>query len=144
MSTLTKEQKEECERLFKFLDQDKDNKISSRELIIGLGVLGNVLTVCEQKNLKNEHQECDLDTFLNICAEKINFNNVDIELVKSFKILESKEKPGFISQKDFIFILKKFNENITDKDINDIIKEVGSNAEGYINLENLAKEMLVK
>ena len=60
------------------------------------------------------------------------------------KILESKEKPGFISQKDFIFILKKFNENITDKDINDIIKEVGSNAEGYINLENLAKEMLVK
>ena len=144
MSTLTKEQKEECERLFKFLDQDKDNKISSRELIIGLGVLGNVLTVCEQKNLKNEHQECDLDTFLNICAEKINFNNVDIELVKSFKILESKEKPGFISQKDFIFILKKFNENITDKDINDIIKEVGSTKDGYINLENLAKEMLLK
>ena len=144
MSSLTQEQKEECERLFKFLDQDKDNKITSRELIIGLGVLGKVLTVFEQKNLRNEYHECDLDTFLNICAEKVNFKNVDIELVKSFKILESKEKPGFISQKDFIFILKKFNENITDKDINDIIKEVGSNAEGYINLENLAKEMLVK
>ena len=144
MSSLTQEQKEECERLFKFLDQDKDNKITSRELIIGLGVLGKVLTVFEQKNLRNEYHECDLDTFLNICAEKVNFKNVDIELVKSFKILESKEKPGFISQKDFIFILKKFNENITDKDINDIIKEVGSTGDGYINLENLAKEMLLK
>ena len=144
MSSLTQEQKEECERLFKFLDKDNDNKLTSRELIIGLGVLGKVLTVFEQKNLINEHHECDLDTFLNICAEKVNFKNVDIELVKSFKILESKEKPGFISQKDFIFVLKKFNENITDKDINDIIKEVGSTGDGYINLENLAKEMLLK
>ena len=144
MSSLTQEQKEECERLFKFLDKDQDNQLTGRELIIGLGVLGKVCTMAEQKNLINVHSQCDLDTFLNICAEKVNFKNTDIEMVKSFKILESKEKPGFISKKDFIFILKKFNENITDKDINDIIKEVGSNAEGYINLENLAKEMLVK
>ena len=138
MSSLTQEQKEECERLFKFLDKDQDNQLTGRELIIGLGVLGKVCTMAEQKNLINVHSQCDLDTFLNICAEKVNFKNTDIEMVKSFKILESKEKPGFISKKDFIFILKKFNENITDKDINDIIKEVGSNAEGYINLENLA------
>ena len=144
MSSLTQEQKEECERLFKFLDKDQDNQLTGRELIIGLGVLGKVCTMAEQKNLISVHSQCDLDTFLNICAEKVNFKNTDIEMVKSFKILESKEKPGFISKKDFIFILKKFNENITDKDINDIIKEVGSNAEGYINLENLAKEMLVK
>ena len=144
MSSLTQEQKEECERLFKLLDKDQDNQLTGRELIIGLGVLGKVCTMAEQKNLINVNSQCDLDTFLNICAEKVNFKNTDIEMVKSFKILESKEKPGFISKKDFIFILKKFNENITDKDINDIIKEVGSNAEGYINLENLAKEMLVK
>ena len=85
-----------------------------------------------------------MDTFLNICAEKVNFKNVDVEMVKSFNILESKDKPGYISQKDFIFILKKFKENITDKDIKDIIKKVGSTGDGYINLENLAKEMLVK
>ena len=144
MSNLTQEQKEECERLFKFLDKDKDNQLTARELIIGLGVLGKVCTMLEQKNLSNEHRKCDLDTFLNICAEKVNFKNTDIEMAKSFKILESKEKPGFISKKDFIFILEKFNKGITDKDINDIIKEVGTTGDGYINLENLAKEMLVK
>ena len=144
MSSLTQEQKEECERLFKYLDKDNDEQLTSRELIVGLGVLGKVCTVFEEKNIINEHPKCDLDTFLSICAEKVNFKNVDVEMVKSFNILESKDKPGFISQKDFIFILKKFNENITDKDINDIIKEVGSTGDGYINLENLAKEMLVK
>ena len=144
MSSLTKEQKDEIERLFKFLDKNKDNLLTGRELIVGLGVLGKVCTIFEQKQLMNQYNECDLDTFMNVCAEKVNFKNTDIEMVKSFKILESKEKPGFISQKDFIFILKKFNENITEKDINDIIKEVGSTGDGYINLENLAKEMLLK
>ena len=144
MSSLTQEQKDECEKIFKFLDKDQDNKLSSREIILGLGVLGKVCTMVEQKNIRNEHAECDLDTFLNICSEKVNFKNTEIEMVKSFNILESKEKPGHISQKDFIFILKKFNENITDKDINDIIKEVGSTKDGYVNLENLAKEMLLK
>ena len=144
MSSLTQDQKAECERLFKFLDKNNDNQLTARELIVGLGVLGTALTINEQKQLSREHSECDLDTFLSICAEKVNFKNVDIEMVKSFKILESKEKPGFISQKDFIFVLKHFNENITEKDINDIIKEVGSTGDGYINLENLAKEMLLK
>ena len=144
MSSLTQDQKVECERLFKFLDKNNDNQLTARELIVGLGVLGKALTINEQKQLSREYSECDLDTFLSICAEKINFKNVDIEMVKSFKILESKEKPGFISKKDFIFVLKHFNENITEKDINDIIKEVGSTGDGYINLENLAKEMLLK
>ena len=102
MSSLTQEQKDECEKIFKFLDKDKDNQISSRDLIVGLGILGKVCTIVEQKNLRNENPSCDLDTFLNICAEKVNFKNVDIEQVKSFKVLESPEKPGYISKKDFI------------------------------------------
>ena len=81
---------------------------------------------------------------MNLCEDKIKFNEVDTGLVKAFNFLESKEKPGYISQKDLIFVLKKFIENITEKDINDIIKEIGSGDDGYINLENLAKEMLLK
>ena len=81
---------------------------------------------------------------MSLCEQKVKFNEVNADLFKSFSILESREKPGYISQKDFIFVLKRFIENITEKDINDIIKEVGAGADDYINLENLAKEMLVK
>ena len=144
MSSLSQEQKHECEKLFKFLDKDKDGQLTSREVIIGLGVLGKTCTITEQKKITKDNPNCDLEGFMNLCAENIKFNEVDAGLVKAFNILESKEKPGFISQKDFIFVLKKFIENITDKDINDIIKEVGAGPDGYINLENLAKEMLLK
>ena len=144
MSSLNQEQKHEVEKLFKFLDKDKDQQLSSREVIIGLGVLGKVCTITEQKKIRGDYPTCDLDAFMNLCAEKVKFNEVDAGLVKAFSVLESKEKPGYISQKDFIFVLKQFIENITDKDINDIIKEVGAGADGYINLESLAKEMLLK
>ena len=142
--SLTQEQKNEVEKVFKFLDKEKKELLTGRQVIIGLGVLGKTCTNKEKKQIKSDYSNCDLDTFMNLCAEKVNFNDVDAGLIKSFSFLESQEKPGYISQKDFIFVLKRFIENITDKDINDIIKEVGSTGDGYINLENLAKEMLVK
>ena len=144
MTSLNQEQKHEVQKLFKFLDKDKDQQLTSREVIVGLGVLGKTFTIVEQKKLVGNYPTCDLEGFKNLCAEHVKFNEVDAKLVKAFNILESKEKPGFISQKDFIFVLKRFVENITDKDINDIIKEVESGPDGYINLESLAKEMLVK
>ncbi len=144
MTSLNQEQKHEVQKLFKFLDKDNDQQLTSREVIIGLGVLGKTFTIVEQKKLAGNYPSCDLEGFMNLCAEHVKFNEVDAKIVKAFNILESKEKPGFISQKDFIFVLKRFIENITDKDINDIIKEVESGPDGYINLESLAKEMLVK
>ena len=144
MTSLNQEQKHEVQKLFKFLDKDNDQQLTSREVIIGLGVLGETFTIVEQKKLAGNYPSCDLEGFMNLCAEHVKFNEVDAKIVKAFNILESKEKPGFISQKDFIFVLKRFVENITDKDINDIIKEVESGPDGYINLESLAKEMLVK
>ena len=142
--SLTQEHKKECEKLFKFLDKDNDQQLTGREVVIGLGVLGKTCTITEQNKIKNDYTNCDLEAFMGLCAEKVNFSEVDSNLVKSFSFLESQEKPGFISQKDFIFVLKRFFENITDKDINDITKEVGVGDDGYINLEGLAKEMLLK
>ena len=142
--SLTQEQKSEVEKVFKFLDKEKKELLTGRQVIIGLGVLGKTCTIKEKKQIKNDYSNCDLDTFMNLCAEKVNFNDVDAGLIKSFSFLESQEKPGYISQKDFIFVLKRFIENITDKDINDITKEVGVGDDGYINLESLAREMLLK
>ncbi len=144
MSSLSQDQQYECEKLFKFLDKDKDGELSSRELIIGLGVLGKTCTLTEQKKINDEYPRCDMDQFKSLCAEQVKFSEVDAGLVKAFNILESKEKPGYISQKDFIFVLKRLIENITDKDVNDIIKEVETDSDGYINLENIAREMLLK
>ena len=142
--SLSEDEKHEGEKLFKFLDKDKDQLITARELIIGLGVLGKTFTITEQKKIKYEYPNCDLDGFMKLCAEHVTFSRVDDGLIKAFNILESKERPGYISQRDLIFVLKKLVDNITDKDVNDIIKEVGCDPDGYVNLANLAKDMLLK
>ena len=62
-------------------------------------------------------------------------------LISYFDILEIKDKKGYINEQDLRFILKKFDENISEKGINDVIKEVGDDS-GYINIEFLVKELL--
>ena len=88
--SLTQEQKHECEKLFKFLDKDKDDQLTAREVIIGLGVLGKTLTITEQKTIRKDYTSCDLDSFMSLCAEKVNFSEVDASIVKAFNFLESK------------------------------------------------------
>ena len=107
MSSLNEEQKHECEKLFKFLDKDKDKQLTSRELIIGLGVLGKTCTIKEKKKLREEYPTCDLDAFMSLCEQKVKFNEVDAGLVKSFSILESREKPWLYFTKRFYFCFKK-------------------------------------
>ena len=56
--SLSEDEKHECEKLFKFLDKDKDQLITARELIIGLGVLGKTFTITQQKKIKYEYPNC--------------------------------------------------------------------------------------
>ena len=64
-------------------------------------------------------------------------------MVKAFKIFES-EKPGLMKKNDLIFVLRLYNEKITDKDVNDIVKESNPDKDGYIDFNEFAKEMLLK
>lgn len=135
--------KELCKNIFQFLDKNQDEKLTPQEIIYGLGILGKTLSNKETKKILKEYFDCDLDGFINICQEKVDFKTAEKSMADAFNIVESKEKPGYISTKDFIFVLKQFNEAITDKDINDIVKEIGSDG-GYISLSKLARDMLVK
>ena len=142
MSDLSEEHKKECERIFEHLDTRKENNIDINKVLLGLGALGKICTLKEQKEIENKYGFYDLNNFLNICSEKVDFNNLDSNLISYFRILEKKDKPGYISIQNLKFILKKFDEKITDKEINEIVREVGDVEEGNVNIEQLVKEFL--
>ena len=142
MSSLSEENKKECERIFEHLDKHKENNLDINQVLLGLGALGKIWILKEQKEIENKYGFYDLNNFLNICSEKVDFNNLDSNLISYFKFLENKEKPGYISIQNLKFILKKFDEKITDKEINEIVREVGDVEEGNINIEQLVKEFL--
>ena len=141
MTEATDEDKSECKKVFNYLDTNKDKKLNADEVILGLGALGKICSMREQKNIRSKAKYFDLEAFINICEEIVNFKNLENNLISFFDILEIKDKKGYINEQDLRFILKKFDENITDKGINDVIKEVGDDS-GYINIEYLVKELL--
>ena len=55
MSSLNEDQKHQLEKLFKFPDKNKDKQLTSRELIIGLGIQDKTYTIKEKKKLREEY-----------------------------------------------------------------------------------------
>ena len=144
MSFFTDESKSECERIFKYLDKKGDNRLTSNQVILGLGALGKICSSKEQKAIETKSRYYDLDEFINLCKAIVSFNNIDNNLNIYFKNLESKKHPGYVPRKNLDFVLKKFNNNTKEKDINEIIKEIGDEKDEYINIESLVKELLVE
>ena len=135
----------EYEKVFNFLDKNKRKKIFASEAILGLGALGKICTLEERKEIENNSKYYDLESFINLCQEKIEYNDIETNLISIIKSFESKEKPGYIKKQKMFAIIKKFDfdRNLKEKKINELVKEVSNDVnEDYIDIETLVKEFL--
>ena len=135
----------EYEKVFNFLDKNKRKKIFASDAILGLGALGKICTLEERKEIENNSKYYDLESFINLCQEKIEYNDIETNLISIIKSFESKEKPGYIKKQKMFAIIKKFDfdRNLKEKKINELVKEVSNDVnEDYINIETLVKEFL--
>ena len=141
------EEKLEYERVFKFLDKNNRRRIGANDVIIGLGALGKICSEKEKRKIENNSNYYNLESFINLCEEMIDFNDIENNLMLFLYSYESKEKPGYIDKQKISFIMKKydFERHIKDKNINEIIREVTNDTnENYVNIESLVKEFLIK
>ncbi len=141
------EEKLEYERVFKFLDKNNRRRIGANDVIIGLGALGKICSEKEKRKIENNSNYYNLESFINLCKEMIDFNDIENNLMLFLYSYESKEKPGYIDKQKISFIMKKydFERHIKDKNINEIIREVTNDTnENYVNIESLVKEFLIK
>jgi len=135
----------EYEKVFNFLDKNKRKKIFASDAILGLGALGKMCSLEERKEIENNSKYYDLESFINLCQEKIEYNNIESNLISLIKSFESKEKPGYIKKQKIFYIIKKydFDRNLKEKKINELVREVSNDVnDDYINIETLVKEFL--
>ena len=135
----------EYEKVFNFLDKNKRKKIFASDAILGLGALGKMCSLEERKEIENNSKYYDLESFINLCQEKIEYNNIESNLISLIKSFESKEKPGYIKKLKIFYIIKKydFDRNLKEKKINELVREVSNDInDDYINIETLVKEFL--
>ena len=147
MNETDDDERMEYEKVFNFLDKNKRKKIFADDVIIGLGALGKICSLEERRKIEEETKYYDLESFINICKELVDLNNMENNLQSFLRSFESKEKPGYIKKEKIVSIIKKFDFDryLRDKKINELIREVSrDNNDDYINIDTLVKEFLDK
>ena len=137
-------EKEICElhEAFNMFDIDSDGSIELSQLRILMNSLKQYTRNKEEliKILKEEHiyntNKINFNQFLKIMTKRIkNTKDDDNKYLENlFQKLDTNEN-GLISIKDIRYIITNSNEKISEKDIEIIMKEVDTDKDGYISLE---------
>ncbi len=143
---LTEEQIAEFKEAFQIFDKDGDGLITTKELGTVMRSLGQNLS---EEELKTMIQEVDTDEsgtidfqeFLGLMAWKMKETDIEEELVEAFKVFD-RDGNGLISAHELRFVMSTSGEQLTEEDIEEMIREADENGDGYIDYEEFVRMMM--
>lgn len=139
MEELTINKIKEYRDAFELFDKDKDGSITSDELLDVLKCLSSH----DNENLFREIiKEVDTDGNGRIDFEEfvvlIHRRKKDIlseeDLRNAFRVLD-KDGDKLISNEELKYLLSTLGENMTEEEVDEIIKDIDQDSDGYINYE---------
>ena len=86
---------------------------------------------------------CEFDEFLLLMSKKINEGQMDEEMMEAFKTFDDKSK-GFINKQDLKRVLKIYNENLNEEEIDLMFRETDADNDGVINFKDFILMMMAK
>ena len=130
---------------FNWMDEDGNGTVEPEEIAAVLKKLGFHLTKEEVTDIMSSLDEngdgvMDFDEFKDMMKRRLSVNSEREEMKETFNIFD-KDKDGVISFHDLKSTLKQLGEEVTDKDVQDMIKEADLNKDGVIDFEEFKKMM---
>eukprot|EP00300_Choanocystis_sp_HF-7_P004893 c13766_g1_i1.p1 GENE.c13766_g1_i1~~c13766_g1_i1.p1 ORF type:complete len:160 (+),score=49.79 c13766_g1_i1:71-481(+) len=130
---------------FSCFDQDGDGKISTAELQKVMNSLSANPTQEEIDDLIHEIDadgdgEIDFSEFLNMMAKKLGDVDAEVELREAFSLFDT-DHNGLISKEEFKRAMIKLGENISDEQVNTMMKTADLNGDGFIDFEEFRQMM---
>mmetsp|Transcript_32035 Transcript_32035/g.51456 ORF Transcript_32035/g.51456 Transcript_32035/m.51456 type:complete len:159 (+) Transcript_32035:27-503(+) len=143
---LTEEQQAEFRQAFDLFDLNKNGKITHKELKKIMQGLGQNPTEVEIDELIKEIDadgdgQIDFDEFLAMLTRKANTNQIEDDIEKAFKVFD-KGNRGKIGPNELREIMLGLGEDLSDEQLNIMIKEIDSDGDGYVTLEDFKTVML--
>ena len=138
----------EFREAFDILDKDKDGYITIKELKQIMKNLGQAATEAELQYMINEVDingsgTIDFREFLGIMMKKMKETDNEDELIEVFKIFDT-DGNGLINSNELLNVMVTLGENTNKKDIEDLIKKVDHDDDGFINCEEFILLILNK
>ena len=138
----------EFKEAFNIFDKDKDGYITTKELGDIMKNLGQSPSEAELQDMINEvdidgNGTIDFKEFLGLMARKMRDADTEEELIEAFKVFD-RDGNGLISGNELQHVMTSLGENISQDEVEEMIKEADLDGDGYINYEEFVRMILNK
>ncbi len=147
---LTEDEVLEIKEAFDLFDSDHSGEIDTDELkqaLKNLGIdaknqtLSNMMTDLD----KDSSGKIDFDEFINMMTAKMSDRDTREDLQKVFRLfLGEDDKSDKIELKHLKRVAKELNENMSDEELNEMIKRADTDSDGKVNFEEFYSIMTKK
>ena len=138
----------EYKSVFDLNDNNKDGNVTLDELANILKAI-NISSSDEEikeiiMELKLEgNDEINFENFVSIVNRRDKDVDNEEEVIKAFKFFD-KEGNGLININELKNIMLSVGKNISEEELNDMLKEADIDMDGYINYEEFIRSLLIK
>jgi calmodulin len=144
----------EYKTAFKLFDKDKDNFINRKELGEVMRSLGYELTMTELEDMMNdvgkgslagsiEGWTIDLNEFIVLMNKNVKEGDLLDEYIEAFRVFD-RAGDGKIKADDLKNILKHFGDDVSEEEIDEMLKDSDVDEEGFVNYKNFVRLLLSK
>ncbi|XP_055602120.1 calmodulin-A-like [Uranotaenia lowii] len=140
---LTKEQIQELREAFSLFDRNADGTITARDLGMVLRSLGKNVSDAEVDELLKDvstdvQGRIQFGDFLAMMTVRLKDFNNEEELKEAFRIFD-RDGNGMISAEELKVALKSFGEQLSDEEVEELLREADVNCDGQIDYEEFVR-----
>lgn len=122
---------------FSIFDKNKDGSISMSELDTVMRSLGHVVTVPELQGIfadidTDKDGTIDFEEFLAMMVRRSREGDDEDEVREAFGMFDEDDN-GLISPAELHHVMVKLGEELTEEEVDDMIKEADTDGDGQIN-----------
>jgi calmodulin len=148
LGKIPKDKEQEIKSIFEKYDSNEDGFVNTSELA---NIIKSINTDISEEELLELLQEVELEVNGEINFEKfvsiVNRREYDVdteeELLNAFKIFD-KEGNGLINLDELKHIMLKVGKNLSESEIDEMLKDADIDMDGFINYEEFIRSILTK
>lgn len=145
---LSKEQIAEIKEAFSLFDKDGDGVITAKEMGTVMRALGQNPSETELQDMINEVDEdrsgsIEFPEFLAMMARKMHGTDADSandDIREAFRAFD-KDSDGYISAAELRHVMTHLGEKLTDKEVDDMLRQADIDGDGKVNYEEFLTMM---